>query len=120
MADPTYATIPPTSTTAATYPVTVLPSVTYAAGATNGVAMMPPGSSILSSVKSAVSEACKEIPADKHVALVAVTSTVNGEVRSNLALAARVGDTFEVKTWVAKTWKKDSALEWGAQVVLSL
>jgi hypothetical protein len=100
-------------------PETYAPVVTYAAGASNGVAMTS-SASILSSVKTAVEKACADIPADKHVALVAITSTVNGELRSNLAIAYRVGDTFKADLWLGRSWKKDAQTEWGAQVTFTL
>lgn len=87
---------------------------------TNGVAMNTPGLSILSSISAAVNEACKAIPPDRKVALVAVTSTVNGELRSNLALAAKLGDEFSVTSWIGRSWKKDAGTEWGVQLMLTL
>lgn len=83
---------------------------------TNGVAMNPPGLSILGSIISAITEVCKTIPADKNLAFVAVTGS-NG---TNVAVVARIGDDLAVKAWFGRSWKKDDELDWGAQLMWAI
>jgi hypothetical protein len=83
---------------------------------TNGVAMNPPGLSILGSVSSAVADACKAIPPDKRLALVAVT----GGTGTNVALVTRIGDDLVATAWFGRSWKKDDKMDWGAQLMWTL
>jgi hypothetical protein len=83
--------------------------------ATTGVAMNPPPLTLLPSISAAVAKACESIPKDKHGALVAI-GTANGV---NLAVVGKIGDDFAVTAWIGRSWKKDAALDWGAEMKLT-
>ncbi len=74
--------------------------MTYAGGASNGVAMVVPPAELIPSITEAVNKAMAAIPAGCSGALVAIV-TPKG---TNLALAQKVGDHVRVTAWMGKTW----------------
>lgn len=83
---------------------------------TNGVALNPPGLLAMGPIAASIQEACKLIPVDHRLALVAVT----GGSGTNIAVVARIGDDLAVKAWLGRSWKKADKTEWGAQLMWSL
>jgi hypothetical protein len=86
-------------------PIILPPSITYAAGASNGVAMMAPPSALMASITSEITKAMAEVPAGSKGALVAVTSkNADGTFNANLAVVSKVGEHVKVMAWMGKSW----------------
>jgi len=94
-------------------PASALPSITYAGGATNGVATMVPPADLLPSITAAITKACTAIPPGRNAALVAVAD----QRGANVAAVQRVNDHVTVVAWLGKSWGKP--LEGGASVMAS-
>ncbi len=107
-------TQPPTSVAK---PPSVAPANTVYAlpSATAGVAMNAPALNQLPSISAAIAKACESIPPGKNGALVAVAGA-NGV---NLALVSKIGEDLAITAWIGRSWKKDAATEWGAEVKLT-
>jgi hypothetical protein len=69
-----------------------------------GVRFNPPPETHLGPILSAVQNAAKEIPPDKHGAIISVFNETSG----NAALVYKVNDEFVVQAWIGKTWKGSS------------
>lgn len=94
-------------------PAPALPSVTYAGGASNGVATVRPPEELLPSITAAVTRACQSIPAGRTAALVAVADRKG----ANVAVVQKIGDHVTVMGWLGKSWGKP--IEGGASVMAS-
>ena len=92
--------------------------MTYAGGATNGVAMNSPADYLLPSISASIAKAMTAVPASKSGALVAIV-TPKG---CNLAVVQKVGNNFEVNAWIGKTWGPklgEPGWDYGAQAKLT-
>jgi hypothetical protein len=87
--------------------------VTYAGGASNGVATVAPPEVLLPSITAAVTKACQSIPAGRTAALVAVADGKG----ANVAVVQKLGDHVTVMGWLGKSWGQP--VEGGASVMAS-
>lgn len=77
---------------------------------TRGVSFTPPPADLLPSIKAAIDTAVATIPSGKRVAAVSVFNR-NG---ANAAIVGRVGERWEVYSWIGKKW--DADLDYGVAV----
>lgn len=98
----------PTNTLGATTPV-----ISYAGGATNGVATMTPPDILLPTIMSSIEKACATIPAGQTGAMVALVDTKG----ANVAVVQKVGSNVKVMGWLGRTW--GAPIAGGASIMAS-
>jgi hypothetical protein len=75
--------------------------VTYAAGASNGVAMNPPPADVAVSIAESIRKVCAIIPPDQHTALVARVDLAG----ANVIVARRFDNGWQADAYFGKVWQ---------------
>ena len=89
------------------------PVISYAGGATIGVATMAPPDILLPTIMSSIEKACAAIPANQSGAMVALVDTKG----ANVAVVQKIGSNVKVMGWLGRTW--GAPIAGGASIMAS-